>query len=173
MKQLISIFIISLLCSSCSVYQQILDSYFSSQVVSETNCNELKIYEYNGFYEPSELGKEFEKNNGNYYEKLSFENKAILSFTEINSISKSFDNFGNKVIQITLTEAGREIFKVYTANNVGNKIGMIFRNKLVSAPLISSEIPGGRVQISSGSDIDIDNLYVYMLKAIECNNRIK
>lgn len=173
MKQLISIFLISILCSSCSIYQQISDSYFSSRVVSETNCNELKTYEYNGFYEPSENGKEFEKINDNYFEKLSFENKPILSFVEIKSVSKSFDNLGHKVIQMTLTDAGREIFKVYTANNVGNKIGMIFRDKLISAPLINSEIPGGKVQIPSGNDVDIDNLYVYMLKAIECNNRNK
>jgi len=171
MKHFITLFTLSMLISSCSVYQKVLDTLFSSRhVVVETDCSEVNIGQYNGFYEPKEVGRVFESTT----EKLSFEKTPILSFTEIESVTKSFDKFtGVEVVNIILNDTGRKIFKIYTANHIGKKLGIIFRDKLIMAPVINSEISGGKVQITNGYGDDIEELYTYLKRAIECKCKSK
>ncbi len=173
MKHFSTLFILVLLISSCSVYQKVWDTLFSSDhVVVETDCSELKSELYNGFYEPKEGGRVFENISNIDNEKISFEKTPILSFNEIKSVTKSFDKFtGKEVVNIILTDTGRKIFKIHTANHIGEKLGIIFNDKLITAPVINSEISGGKVQITNGYGDNIEELYTYLKRAIECKGR--
>ncbi len=59
---------------------------------------------------------------------------------------------GQSVVSITLDGAGSNIFKEITRENVGKKIALLLIEKnlieVITAPVIKSEIGGGRVQIT-------------------------
>ena len=50
-----------------------------------------------------------------------------------------------------LKENGARLFEEYTRANIGNYFAIVLDSRVISAPRIENAIPGGRVQISSGT----------------------
>lgn len=75
-----------------------------------------------------------------------------LTGDNINDAQPSFDENGAPAVSINLDSAGGSVFAELTRNNVGKRMAMVLidqgKAEVVTAPVIRSEITGGRVQIS-------------------------
>src|SRR5437867_3121679 len=71
------------------------------------------------------------------------DHKAVRSA----SVQKS-PQTGAPEIQVTFTEQGAKRFAEVTRQNIDKSLAIVIDGKLVSAPIIKTEIPGGRAVIS-------------------------
>jgi preprotein translocase subunit SecD len=80
--------------------------------------------------------------------------EVLLAGENLNDAQAGFDsqNPGEPAVHLTLDGKGARIFRDVTRNNIGKRLAILLiekgRGEVVTAPVIRSEIPGGRVQIS-------------------------
>ena len=78
--------------------------------------------------------------------------QIILTGEEISNASTGFDQNGQPSVNVNLSTLGARIFSQVTRDNVGKRLAIILvehnKGEVVTAPVIRSEIDGGRVQIS-------------------------
>jgi len=79
--------------------------------------------------------------------------QVVLTGDRINDAQPGFDNqTGEPAVHINLDGAGARIFQQVTRENVGKRMAILLfekgKGEVVTAPVIRTEIPGGRVQIS-------------------------
>lgn len=84
--------------------------------------------------------------------KILVKKDVELTGDNINGAQAGFDENGAAAVHVNLDSRGTEIFRVVTGENVGKRMAMILVEKgkaeVITAPVIRSEIGGGRVQIS-------------------------
>src|SRR5712691_5374511 len=97
------------------------------------------------------FGDEFyiERNN----QPLLVRKQVVLTGDRLTDAQPGFDNQTQEpAVHLTLDATGARIFKEYTRENVGKRMAILLiekgRGEVVTAPVIRSEIGGGRVQIS-------------------------
>jgi preprotein translocase subunit SecD len=61
-------------------------------------------------------------------------------------------------VQVSLDDAGARRFGEVTAANIGRKIAILMDGRVVSAPIIQSAIPGGRIVITLGAGSSPEDL---------------
>ncbi|HNX71576.1 protein translocase subunit SecD [Rivihabitans pingtungensis] len=92
-----------------------------------------------------------------------------LTGDNINDAQPGFDENGTAAVHINLDSAGASIFRQVTADNIGRRMAMILVEKgkaeVVTAPVIRSEIGGGRVQISGSMNPAEANDVALLLRA--------
>ncbi len=81
-------------------------------------------------------------------EILYVQKKALLDHSAIESASVATNGHGGQQIDFTLTKIGQEQFAKLTRENIGRRLAIIVDGKVVSAPVIRSEISSGRGQIT-------------------------
>lgn len=85
-------------------------------------------------------------------QKILVKKDVELTGDNINDAQPGFDENGTPAVHINLDSTGAAIFRDVTAENIGRRMAMILvekgRAEVVTAPVIRSEIGGGRVQIS-------------------------
>ncbi len=79
--------------------------------------------------------------------------QVVLTGERINDAQPGFDNqTGEPAVHINLDGAGARIFQLVTRENVGKRMAILLfergKGEVVTAPVIRTEIGGGRVQIS-------------------------
>jgi preprotein translocase subunit SecD len=79
--------------------------------------------------------------------------QVVLTGDRINDAQPGFDSqTGEPAVHINLDGTGARIFHQVTRENVGKRMAILLfekgKGEVVTAPVIRSEIPGGRVQIS-------------------------
>jgi preprotein translocase subunit SecD len=80
--------------------------------------------------------------------------EVLLTGANLTDAQAGFDsqNPGEPAVHLTLDSKGASIFRQVTRENIGRPLAIILiekgRGEVVTAPVIRSEIPGGRVQIS-------------------------
>ena len=84
---------------------------------------------------------------------LLVKKQVILTGDRINDAQPGFDNqTGEPAVHINLDGTGARIFQQVTRENVNKRMAILLfekgKGEVVTAPVIRSEIPGGRVQIS-------------------------
>jgi preprotein translocase subunit SecD len=84
---------------------------------------------------------------------LLLKRQVVLTGDRINDAQPGFDNqTGEPAVHITLDGTGARIFQQLTRDNVGKRMAMVLvekgKGEVVTAPVIRTEIGGGRVQIS-------------------------
>jgi preprotein translocase subunit SecD len=72
----------------------------------------------------------------------------VVSSIDIARATPSFSQDGMPNIQITLTPQGRTSFGIFTGMNVGKKLAIVVDGRVLSAPIITSPINGGEVEIN-------------------------
>jgi preprotein translocase subunit SecD len=78
----------------------------------------------------------------------------VLTGENLNDAQAGFDsqNPGEAAVHLTLDGKGARVFRDVTRDNIGKRLAILLiekgRGEVVTAPVIRSEIPGGRVQIS-------------------------
>ena len=92
-----------------------------------------------------------------YYERsgepVLVKKQVVLTGERINDAQPGFDgNTGEPAVHINLDGTGARIFQQVTRENVGKRMAILLfergKGEVVTAPVIRSEIGGGRVQIS-------------------------
>jgi preprotein translocase subunit SecD len=84
---------------------------------------------------------------------LLVKKQVVLTGDRLTDAQPGFDNQTQEAaVHLTLDATGARIFKEYTRENVGKRMAILLiekgRGEVVTAPVIRSEIGGGRVQIS-------------------------
>jgi protein-export membrane protein SecD len=70
---------------------------------------------------------------------------------QLASASVGSDQQGRRTVNFVLKEDGKNLFGTWTAAHVNQYFAIVLDNVVISAPVINEAIPGGNVQISSGS----------------------
>ena len=119
------------------------------RMVDEDNMNPGTLAAAQGGQVP--FGDEFyiERNN----QPLLLKKQVVLTGDRLTDAQPGFDNQTQEpAVHLTLDATGARIFKEYTRENVGKRMAILLiekgKGEVVTAPVIRSEIGGGRVQIS-------------------------
>jgi len=84
--------------------------------------------------------------------KVLVRNSVVLTGESITDASPGFDEHGRPSVHITLDSRGARIFQKLTRENIGKRMAILLiekgKEEVVTAPVINSEIPGGRVEIT-------------------------
>jgi preprotein translocase subunit SecD len=73
---------------------------------------------------------------------------GIVATADIAEATASFTEQGMPMVEIKLTESGKQKKAVATEQNIGKPIGIIVNGHLLSAPLIQEKIAGGMLMIT-------------------------
>jgi hypothetical protein len=91
--------------------------------------------------------------------------QVLLDDADITQAGVDFNPDGRRKIEVRFTDAGAKKFEAITATNVGRQLAIVFRGRVLSAPVIQSVIPSGGCQVDgsmNGSDIH---------QIVDCLNR--
>jgi len=109
----------------------------------ETPLQLTSIDRGNGFYTVLNF-----KTNENDEEKYKLAKEPSLTRNDILSIKKIISEYDGFEIQIIFTETGKLKFKELTKDNINKPIVIVIDKKIVSAPIIQSEITSGQANIA-------------------------
>ena len=87
------------------------------------------------------------------------------SFTpkDIEEIKSSYNDLGNLVIDIKFKSESAKKLKEITANNINKGMAIIVDKKIITMPVITSEIPDGKLQISGSFTVEeLSLIHIYM-----------
>ena len=76
---------------------------------------------------------------------------VLFDGSELSSASVGSDQQGRRTVDFVLKPNGKDLFAAWTAAHVNEYFAIVLDNVVISAPVIQGSIPGGNVQISSGS----------------------
>ncbi|AMC33438.1 protein translocase subunit SecD [Janthinobacterium sp. B9-8] len=92
-----------------------------------------------------------------------------LTGDNISDAQAGFDDQNSAAVHIGLDSTGAAIFKTLTKENIGKRMAMVLvekgKGEVVTAPVIRSEIGGGRVQISGSMGVAEANDTALLLRA--------
>jgi preprotein translocase subunit SecD len=77
-------------------------------------------------------------------------NCVLFSGDQVSSATIGADETGQRTVDFTLGDEGRQKFADFTAANVGTYFAIVLDGEVISAPVIQDSIPNGQVQISQG-----------------------
>jgi len=136
------------------------------RMVDEDNMNPGALAAAQGGQVP--FGDEFYiERNG---QPLLVRKQVVLTGDRLTDAQPGFDNQSQEpAVHLTLDATGARIFKEYTRENVGKRMAILLiekgRGEVVTAPVIRSEIGGGRVQISGRMNTVEANDIALLLRA--------
>lgn len=73
---------------------------------------------------------------------------VLLDETALKSATPGKDALGHGIIDITFTDAGAKRFAEVTRQNLHKRLAIIIDGQILEAPMVQSEILGGKAQIS-------------------------
>jgi len=98
-------------------------------------------------------------NTRNVYELVALKvnpltNKAPLEGDVIVNSRQDVDQYGNVIVDMQMNSEGAKVWKDLTAKNLGRSIAIVLDNLVYSYPVVQSEIPNGRSQISGNFTVE-------------------
>jgi RNA polymerase sigma factor (sigma-70 family) len=82
-------------------------------------------------------------------ETLQVQKTPLMDYTAINSATVTTDpSSGDPEINVELSDVGKELFAAVTKENLNKRLAIVLDGQLYMAPVIRSEITGGKVQIT-------------------------
>lgn len=89
---------------------------------------------------------------------------TIMTGAHLKSVGVTTDNLGKYVISFELDSEGANIFKNYTAANVGKVLAIVLDKSVISAPKINSAIPDGKGIIEGSFTNDTANALAIQMR---------
>jgi preprotein translocase subunit SecD len=89
---------------------------------------------------------------------------AIMTGSDLSQVSVVQDQLGQYQIAFELTANGKKIFSDYTTNHVGEILGIVLDNKVISTPRIESAITEGNGVIQGSFTLDSANALAIQLR---------
>lgn len=98
---------------------------------------------------------------------IVIESKPLMSGENLVDASTIIDsnNTGRPVVNFRLNHSGARIFDGITSKNVGKRLAIVLDGKIISAPAISTRIPGGQGVITGNFSIKSANELALLLRA--------
>jgi preprotein translocase subunit SecD len=101
---------------------------------------------------------------------LLLRNQVVLTGDRLNDAQPGFDGQTNEpAVHLTLDAAGARIFRDVSRENIGKRMAIVLiekgKGEVVTAPVIRTEIAGGRVQISGSMTTSEANDIALLLRA--------
>ena len=134
------------------------DTAKAKDILGRTATLEVRMVDENADARAAEVGSGpvpfgSEKFNDRSGQPLVLKKQVILTGENLTDAQPGFDNQTQEpVVNLTLDGKGARIFRDVTRDNVGKRMAIVLfekgRGEVVTAPVIRSEIGGGRVQIS-------------------------
>ena len=134
------------------------DTAKAKDILGRTATLEVRMVDENADARTAEVGSGpvpfgSEKFNDRSGQPLVLKKQVILTGENLTDAQPGFDNQTQEpVVNLTLDGKGARIFRDVTRDNVGKRMAIVLfekgRGEVVTAPVIRSEIGGGRVQIS-------------------------
>jgi preprotein translocase subunit SecD len=134
------------------------DTAKAKDILGRTATLEVRMVDESGEARAAELGsgpvpfgdEKFLERNG---QAVVVKKQVILTGDNLTDAQPGFDNQTQEpAVHLTLDAKGSRIFKDVTRDNVGKRMAILLfekgKGEVVTAPVIRSEIGGGRVQIS-------------------------
>lgn len=81
-------------------------------------------------------------------ETLFLEPEVLLNQASVKAAWVEHDSNGQPIVRLILTGAGAQKFSELTGKLVDKRIGLVFEGRLISAPVIKSQIFGGQAIIA-------------------------
>jgi RNA polymerase sigma factor (sigma-70 family) len=85
---------------------------------------------------------------GDKEETVHVQKTALMDYSSIRTATVSKDASGSSIIEVEFTPEGREQFAKVTKENINKRLAIVMDGRLYSAPMIRSEIPGGKAVVS-------------------------
>ncbi len=108
----------------------------------------------------------YEDANG---QPLLLRRQVVLTGENLQDAQAGFDENQQPAVHLTLDAKGSRIFRDVTRDNIGNRMAILLFERdvgeVVTAPVIRSEIGGGRVQISGSMNTTEANNIALLLRA--------
>ena len=82
-----------------------------------------------------------------YLSRINVEKTVVLDREAIKSAKVIRDNDNEPEIELTFTDEARRRWAEFTRQNIGRRVAIIVFGKINCAPIIRSEIPGGKIWI--------------------------
>ncbi len=89
---------------------------------------------------------------------------TVMTGDAIENVQVTRDQTGNYAIQFELNSEGADIFSEYTTSNVGNHLGIVLDNTVISAPRVDEPITEGEGIISGAFDLESANALAVQLR---------
>jgi hypothetical protein len=99
------------------------------------------------------------------HQRLQVLKQVLMDGSTVAQASVSFGLDGSRIINLKFTDAGSRQFAEITASHIHQRLAIVYRGKLLSAPNIQCEITGGEAQIISS--LYADEIY----ELVNCLNR--
>jgi preprotein translocase subunit SecD len=110
-----------------------------------------------------------ERGNDGQNRPILLKKEVELTGDNINDAQAGFDDQNSAAVHIGLDSTGAAIFKTLTKESIGKRMAMVLvekgKGEVVTAPVIRSEIGGGRVQISGSMGVAEANDTAMLLRA--------
>ncbi|MCX8029586.1 MAG: protein translocase subunit SecD [Brevinematales bacterium] len=120
-----------------------------------------------GYYESDEFGLPTLKGF------IVLKREVVLDGSFVSDARVGQDQFGRPVVDFSLTLEGADIFAEITRNNIGKRLAIVLDGRVRSAPVIQTEILGGRGQITGVFTQEEVNSLVSVLKSGALSVRLK
>jgi len=97
--------------------------------------------------------------------RFQLSRQVLLDDTAIAQAGVDFSPDGRRKIEIRFTDIGAQRFEEITATNIGRQLAIVFRGRVLSAPVIASVIPDGQCQVDGSMNAsEVDEI-------VDCLNR--
>ncbi len=139
------------------------DTAGAKRILGRTATLEIRMVDEEASRDPQKL---LDAKNGRvpfgdeYYEDrqgggILVKRQVVLTGDRLTDAQAGFDNQTQEpAVHLTLDSTGARIFRDVTRENVGNRMAILLvergKGEVITAPVIRTEIAGGRVQISGG-----------------------
>ncbi len=120
-----------------------------------------------GYYETDESGIPSLKGF------IVLKKEVVFDGSYIKDARPGQDQFGRPVVEFSLTLEGADIFADITRNNIGKRLAIVLDGRVRSAPVIQTEILGGRGQITGAFSSEEVSSLVSVLKSGALNVKLK
>jgi protein-export membrane protein SecD len=102
--------------------------------------------------------------------KVLVRKEVIVSGDDLVNAYAGYDNrggggVGDRAVDFEFNSKGAAAFARVTRENIGKPFAIVLDNKVISAPVIRSEIPGGRGQIAGNFSLDEVNRLALLLRS--------
>lgn len=89
---------------------------------------------------------------------------TVMTGKDLKTVNVSRDRLGRYVIEFTLSPEGAKVFAEHTAANIGKYLTIVLDKRVISSPVINSEIPDGAGVIEGGFTQESANALAVQLR---------
>ncbi len=105
------------------------------------------------------------KSSGYNEDKFELTQNPSLTKEDVSRVSKEISDYGGYEIRLELSEVGTKKLADLSKANIGNPLAIVINKEIIWAPVISTEIPNGKLNITGNfTETEIDTIISKLTK---------